>query len=63
MTIVSKSSINMLARIDAIEYDTFSYENTSVPPIRYDTPWMQELYEQYFWSNLRELRGEDVIYG
>lgn len=57
--ILSKSSINMLARTDAIEYDSGCYDDVETPQKRYETEWMQNLYEQYFWTNLRELRGED----
>lgn len=59
--ILSKSSINMLARQDAIEHDSGCYDGVEVPQKRYETEWMQDLYEQYFWNNLRELRGEYYV--
>ena len=61
--IISKQSVDFLARMDAIDHDSCCYSGTGIPQKRYDTLWLQELYEQYFWNNLRDLRGEGVIYG
>ena len=56
--IVSKASINNLARLDATVYEVSADEpNYTIPQQRYEAEWMQNLYEEYFWLNLRELRS------
>lgn len=59
---MSNLNILLTAKIDAIEYDEGKTVFAEVPPHRYDDPDNQMTYKNFFWSFLREIRGEDVLF-
>jgi hypothetical protein len=58
------NTMNILlnAKTDAMMYEEGKATFDVVPPFRYSEDSAQSTYANFFWSFLRELRGESVLF-